>query len=112
MDGRRNSDGSGASAAECPELEIVHVNEAPGVLESSAYLLEFDSVHGRWHSGHVEVKDDAMVIDGKTVTYSMHTKVRGVQRRECRECRCAGRGIITQPWIRHARLSSCVGSSC
>lgn len=56
------------------------MNEAPGVLESSAYLLEFDSVHGRWHSDQVEVKDGAMVIDGKTVTYSMHTKVRALQR--------------------------------
>ena len=73
-------------AAECPELEIVHVNEAPGVLESSAYLLEFDSVHGRWHSDQVEVKDDAMVIDGKTVTYSMHTKVRAVQGRGVQPC--------------------------
>ena len=29
----------------CPELEIVHVNE-PSALESSAYLIKFDSVHG------------------------------------------------------------------
>ena len=63
--------------ADCPELEIVHVNEAPGVLESSAYLLEFDSVHGRWQAGKVESSDadNTMTIDGKVVTYSMHTQV-------------------------------------
>jgi hypothetical protein len=63
--------------ADCPELEIVHVNEAPGVLESSAYLLEFDSVHGRWQAGKVESSDadNTMTIDGKVITYSMHTQV-------------------------------------
>ena len=30
------------------EVEVVHVNEHPGALESSAYLLKFDSVHGPW----------------------------------------------------------------
>jgi glyceraldehyde 3-phosphate dehydrogenase len=31
-----------------PELEIVHINEAGGDARTAAYLLEFDSVHGRW----------------------------------------------------------------
>lgn len=33
----------------CPDLELVHVNE-PSALESSAYLIKFDSVHGTWGS--------------------------------------------------------------
>jgi glyceraldehyde-3-phosphate dehydrogenase/erythrose-4-phosphate dehydrogenase len=53
----------------------VHINECPGVVESSAYLLEFDSVHGRWPH-KVEVKDGAIIIDEKTVTYSQHKDVR------------------------------------
>jgi len=60
-------------AWDCPEIELVHINECPGVQESSAYLLEFDSVHGRWPH-KVENKDEGIVIDGKTVTYSMHPK--------------------------------------
>lgn len=35
----------------CPDLEIVHVNE-PTIIESSAYLLKYDSIHGKkqqWH---------------------------------------------------------------
>uniref|UniRef100_A0A7S0R109 Glyceraldehyde-3-phosphate dehydrogenase n=1 Tax=Pyramimonas obovata TaxID=1411642 RepID=A0A7S0R109_9CHLO len=55
----------------CPEIELVHINETPGALESSAYLLEFDSVHGRWPH-KIETTADAIVIDGKKVTYSMH----------------------------------------
>jgi glyceraldehyde 3-phosphate dehydrogenase len=31
-----------------PELELVHVNERKGGLETAAHLLEFDSVHGRY----------------------------------------------------------------
>ena len=30
-------------------LPIVHVNEIKGGPETAAHLLEFDSVHGRWH---------------------------------------------------------------
>ena len=30
---------------ECPDLELVHINE-PAPIESSAYLLKFDSIHG------------------------------------------------------------------
>lgn len=29
----------------CPEIEVVHINE-PSAIESSAYLLKFDSTHG------------------------------------------------------------------
>lgn len=29
----------------CPDLELVHINE-PTVIESSAYLLKYDSIHG------------------------------------------------------------------
>ena len=30
------------------ELEIVHINEAMGDVETAAHLLKFDSVHGTW----------------------------------------------------------------
>src|SRR5881409_111257 len=48
-----------------PELEFVAVNDLtkPDVL---AHLLKYDSVLGRFE-GTVEVKDDALVIDGKQV---------------------------------------------
>lgn len=32
-----------------PNLEFVHINELKGGVETAAHLLEFDSVHGRWH---------------------------------------------------------------
>jgi len=31
-------------------LEVIHVNEIKGGAEATAHLLEFDSLHGRWHA--------------------------------------------------------------
>ncbi|PRW57280.1 type I glyceraldehyde-3-phosphate dehydrogenase [Chlorella sorokiniana] len=60
----------------CPELELVHINE-PSPIESSAYLLKFDSIHGTWEH-EVEAVDGKIVItrkDGSKVvlTYSEAT---------------------------------------
>ena len=58
-----------------PNLEFVHVNEGVGSGESSAYLANWDSVHGKWQ-GHTMEFDDATetmrVDDGKAgvMTYS------------------------------------------
>lgn len=32
-------------------LDVVHVNELKGGIDATAHLLEFDSIHGRWHGG-------------------------------------------------------------
>ncbi|MEM8924245.1 MAG: ArsJ-associated glyceraldehyde-3-phosphate dehydrogenase [Actinomycetota bacterium] len=52
-----------------PELELVHVNEIAGGVETAAHLLQFDTVHGRWDRP-VEAKDGAMLIDGRPVGFS------------------------------------------
>ncbi len=56
-----------------PELHLVHVNELKADAVTSAHLLEFDTVHGRY-AGSVGVDatgaDDALVIDGNRVTHS------------------------------------------
>jgi len=50
--------------------QIVHINEISCDAEGSAHLLSFDSLHGPW-SQKVEAKDDAIVISGETIGYSM-----------------------------------------
>ncbi len=57
-----------------PDLEIVHVNEIAGNAEAAAHLLKFDSVHGTWDAS-VHAEEDAIVIDGKRVTYSTNTRL-------------------------------------
>lgn len=46
-------------------VEVVAINDLLDV-EHLAYLLEYDSVHGRF-DGTIEVKDGNLVVDGKTV---------------------------------------------
>ncbi|MEL7155678.1 MAG: ArsJ-associated glyceraldehyde-3-phosphate dehydrogenase [Actinomycetota bacterium] len=52
-----------------PELELVHVNELHADAATSAHLLAFDTVHGRY-DGTVSSGDDTLTIDGTTVTHS------------------------------------------
>jgi glyceraldehyde 3-phosphate dehydrogenase len=47
------------------EIEVVAFNDI-GDLKTMAHLLKYDSNYGRF-DGTVEVKDDSLVIDGKTV---------------------------------------------
>ncbi|MDG3581617.1 type I glyceraldehyde-3-phosphate dehydrogenase [Galbibacter pacificus] len=48
-----------------PNVEIVAINDLLDV-DHLAYLLEYDSVHGRF-DGKIEVKDGNLIVDGKTI---------------------------------------------
>jgi len=50
------------------DVEVVAINDLLDV-EHLAYLLKYDSVHGRF-DGTVEVKDGHLVVDGKTIRVS------------------------------------------
>lgn len=55
-----------------PELEFAHINEL-GDAATSAHLLMFDSVHGRWnHTARGE--GHTLVIDDTDISYSSHTE--------------------------------------
>ena len=54
-----------------PAYEIVHINEILGDARCHAHLLEFDSVHGQWGEGRIEAQDDAIVVDGRRIGFSM-----------------------------------------
>lgn len=53
----------------CPEIEFVHLNEIGGDGKTSAHLLYFDSVHGRWNR-EVQGEADKIVIEGKNISHS------------------------------------------
>ena len=55
-----------------PEIELVHVNEHKGGIETAAHLLEFDTVHGRF-PGIVGRESDHIVVDGTRVSFSEHS---------------------------------------
>lgn len=46
-------------------LEVVHINELKGGIAATAHLLEFDSIHGRWHE-RIEVDAGDVVTVGKS----------------------------------------------
>lgn len=51
-------------------LDVVHLNELKGGIDATAHLLEFDSVHGRWH-GQIGVADArTIVVDGRSMSFS------------------------------------------
>ena len=56
-----------------PLLDIVHVNDLCSV-ESAAYLIKYDSVHGTWDK-EVEVTPDGkgFTVDGKLVTFTQES---------------------------------------
>ena len=54
-----------------PELEFVHLNEIGGDGVTSAHLLEFDSVHGRWNH-QVSGSAQQVLVDGRPISHSSH----------------------------------------
>src|SRR5687768_2021973 len=55
------------------DLEFVHVNELKGDAATSAHLLVFDSVHGRW-SHDVRGEGSSLLIDDIELSYSQHAQ--------------------------------------
>jgi glyceraldehyde 3-phosphate dehydrogenase len=51
-------------------LDILHVNELKGGAAATAHLLEFDSIHGRWHGSFGVEDDKAIIVDNKRFGFS------------------------------------------
>lgn len=57
--------------SERQDITVVHLNDPGGPAETFAHLLEFDSVHGHWPH-QVNATQNALVIDGREVTFSQN----------------------------------------
>ena len=51
-------------------LDVVHVNELKGGAATTAHLLEFDSVHGRWHETFGVEDECAIFIGNRRIGFS------------------------------------------
>jgi glyceraldehyde 3-phosphate dehydrogenase len=51
-------------------LNVVHVNEVKGGAAATAHLLEFDSIHGRWHGAFGVENDTAIVVNNSRMGFS------------------------------------------
>ena len=56
-------------ALDCPDYDIVHINEIAGGPRTAAHLLEFDSVHGRWQRD-IQCTEGAIQVDGQEISFS------------------------------------------
>jgi glyceraldehyde 3-phosphate dehydrogenase len=60
-------------------LEIVHVNELKGGAATTAHLLEFDSVQGRWRGAGISLDgEDAININGRRISFSAQAEPAGI----------------------------------
>ncbi len=50
-------------------LRISHINEVAGGPETTAHLLEFDSLHGRWHAD-ISAYEDFLTINDTQIVFS------------------------------------------
>ena len=64
MGGVRRADGDPRAGN---RLDVVHLNEVKGGAAATAHLLEFDSMHGRWHAAFGVEDDSAIRIDNQVV---------------------------------------------
>ena len=59
------------AANDWPDIDIAHINELKGGAATAAHLLEFDSVHGRWHRD-IGATGDAVLVDGRAIGFTDH----------------------------------------
>lgn len=70
------------AAWDWPELEFIKINDPAGDAASLAHLIEFDSVHGRWHH-EVTHQDNNIIIDGQQITCSQNKTIEATDWSEC-----------------------------
>ena len=61
-----------------PDIEFVHLNELACDAETTAHLLEFDTVHGRWLPNMITASADVIKINNHAIRYSRSTTIDGV----------------------------------
>ena len=65
-----------------PEIEIVQINDPAGDAATLAHLLEFDSVHGRWHHS-VSASEQLMNIADTQIRCSQNKNIADTDWSEC-----------------------------
>lgn len=62
------------AAWDWPELEFIQINDPAGDAETLAHLVNFDSVHGRWHN-QATSNGSQMIIDGKVIACTQNKTI-------------------------------------
>lgn len=70
------------AAYECPEIEIVKINDPAGNAETLAHLLNFDSVHGKW-SLEAKAENDNIIIDDHKISVTANSAINDTDWSDC-----------------------------
>ncbi|MFC5698561.1 ArsJ-associated glyceraldehyde-3-phosphate dehydrogenase [Pseudomonas sp. GCM10022186] len=70
------------AAWDWPEFEFVRINDVAGDAATHAHLLNFDSVHGRWHH-EAGAEGDCVVIGGKRIRVTANKTIADTDWSDC-----------------------------
>ena len=84
-------------------LEVVHINELKGGIAATAHLLEFDSIHGRWHEPVTVDSDNVVAIGKQRIGFS--------ERAKSGRC-CMGRSRLRHRAGMHRKIPEAGSASC
>jgi len=70
------------AAWQWPEIEFVQINDVAGDATTLAHLLNFDSIHGRWHL-EARAEHSSMIIEGKRLAVSQNEQIKGTDWSAC-----------------------------
>jgi len=69
-------------AFDWPEIEFIQINDVAGDAVTLAHLLNFDSIHGRWHleakselTGHSAVNNGLMTVNNQPIAMSQNKDI-------------------------------------
>lgn len=65
-----------------PEIEFIQINDPAGDAPTLAHILNFDSIHGRWHFD-ADAVDNIMNIEGKALTVSQNKDIASTDWSSC-----------------------------
>lgn len=70
------------AAFDWPEVEFIHINDPAGDAATLAHLVNFDSIHGRWHH-QVDAVNEQLIIADHAIGYSQNNTINETDWSQC-----------------------------
>jgi len=71
------------AAFDWPDVKFVRINEPNGDAHTLAHLLNFDSIHGRWHHEATDSGDSSILVGEQKITCSRNAAIAETDWSEC-----------------------------
>ncbi|QUX95437.1 type I glyceraldehyde-3-phosphate dehydrogenase [Marinomonas sp. CT5] len=70
------------AAFDWEDVEFVKINDLKGDAATLAHLLNFDSIHGRWHN-EARVEGNNIIVNGKSIACTQHSAIAETDWSQC-----------------------------